>query len=526
MSTNRSIGGKHEVTDVGQDVLKFDMVSKTKQLPLTDERVTFTAWWPMGAGFATTYDNYAKYPNMIEMENRTNVHIEYKQPSSTDVANSFPLMIASEDYTDMIFYADLYAGGGDKAIDDGVYIKLNDLIDKYAPNYNAIRNYTDDARKMTVTSSGNIWGFYSICKEHMPGYMGLNIRQDYLDKIGYQGRPVTIDDWTDVLGKLQSGISTLKYVFALPPTGVPQWSAFTSAYDIGSDWYQVDGKAKFGPSEPDFRKYVELMKSWYDKGYLRKDFYGVNPANYNMDVCWKELGAGDCAASDGANSFGNMLLNFGQSTDPNINVVAVHQPVVNKGDETHIRFDQGVINGHQLAITTACKNPELLTSWVDYRYTFDGFLLIYYGVEGQTFEETSDYHVSFTDLVMKDKDGLAPFTALGSLYAAGILECSLSDYTNGWCFLDPRYATEIKVWAEDKYDHNYPNISFLNANDASEYAALYNDIDTYVKETIPKFIIGSMSMDQYDNFVSKLHTMNIDRCIELKQAVLDDYNKR
>ena len=32
------------------------------------------------------------------------------------------------------------------------YIRLNELIEEYAPNYN-VRNYTDEARKMTITNS-------------------------------------------------------------------------------------------------------------------------------------------------------------------------------------------------------------------------------------------------------------------------------------------------------------------------------------------------------------------------------------
>jgi len=522
--------GDSPITDVGQDVLKFDMVAKTKELPLCDERTTFTAWWPISANFATVYDNYADYPNMIEMENRTNVHIEYFHPSATDVVSTFPLMIASQDYCDMIYYAGLYTGGGDKAIDDGVYIRLNELIDKYAPNYNAIRNYTDEARKMTITNSGNIWGFYSICKENMPGYMGLNIRKDFLDRIGYEGRPKTINDWDSVLGQLMDGIDSLEYALAIPPTGITQHSAFSSAWNVGSDWYQVNGKVKFGPAEPEFRNYVELMKSWYDKGYLRRDFYGVNPANYNNDVCWQEYGSGIVGATDGANSFGTMLYQFGMSADPNIFVVAVRQPVLNEGDETHIRFDQGVVNpgsfnAEQLAITTACKDPALLTSWIDYRYTFDGYMLIYYGIEGLSYKMTGDYHINITENVINNELGVMPLQALGTLYAASMLQASLSDYTNGWCFLDPVYPTEIMVWAEDKCDYNYPKID-LTADAATEYSALYSDIDTYVKETIPKFIIGSLSMDKYDEFVDRLNTMGIDRCIELKQAALDQFNNR
>ena len=514
---------QYEASDVGQNILPFDqVVAVTKNLPLAGEKVTFSAWWPMMANtYITTYNDAASYQ---ELENRTNIHIDFFQPSSTEVATSFPLMIASDDYADMIFYAENYTGGGDKAIEDGVYLRLNELVEQYAPNYKALREYTDDARKGSITSKGNMWAFFSICMEHMPGYMGLNIRQDFLDRMGYEGRPSTISEWDEVLGRLLNEIDETEYAICIPPTGVTRYSAFASAYGVGSDWYQVDGKVKYGPVEAGFRNYIELMRDWYSKGYLRTDFYAVAPQDYNFGITWEEYGKGLCGAADGSNTFGNMLARYG---DENSNGVAVRQPVLNAGDEAHIRHEQGVIHVNQLAITTACKNPELLTQWVDYRYTYDGYKLLYYGIEGLTYIEDQPHHILITENIINNEEGASPQMYLMQKFAPGSLDMGVSDYTNGWCFLDPRYATEILVWGQDKCDWNYPsNLELLTAEDAAEYAALYSDIETYINETVPKLIMGSISMDKYDDFVNQIKTMGIDRCIELKQAALDDYNNR
>ena len=512
---------QYPASDVGQNILPFDnVVTVTKNLPLCGEKATYTAWWPLGGFGAQYWTNMSEAANMQELENRTNIHIEYSHPSSNELSAAFPLMIASEDYCDMIYSANLYTGGGDKAIEDGVYIRLNELIDAYAPNYTAIRNYTDDARKGTITSKGNIWGFYNICFEHMPGYMGLNIRQDYMDKVGITQRPVTIDDWDKTLGTMKDALNT-EYAIAIPPTGVTRHSAFLSAWDVGSDWFQRDGKAMYGPAQPEFRNYVELMIDWYNRGLLRNDFYAVAPENYTS-VISEDYGKGDYVAVDGQNFFGSMLSRYSD----NAFGIAIRQPVLNRGDESHIRFDQGVINGDQLAITTACKNPELAVSWMDYRYTYEGYLLIYYGVEGLTYVRDGDHHISITDNIINNPDGKSPFSELFK-YLATTQTCTLCDYTNGWCFLDPAYAEEITVWMQDKCDHNYPaNLGLLTPEDGAEFAAIYNDIDTYVQETIPKFIIGQISMDKYDDFVSQMYRMNLDRAIELKQIALDDYNNR
>ena len=71
-----------------------------------------------------------------------------------------------------------------------------------------------------------------------------------------------------------------------------------------------------------------------------------------------------------------------------------------------------------------------------------------------------------------------------------------------------------------------PSCMTMTDEENSEYVALYTDIETLTHENTVKFITGEQSLDDYDAFVEQLHTYNIDRCIELKQAALDRYNAR
>ena len=66
--------------------------------------------------------------------------MEYIHPNDQQTAEQFNLMIASDELPDVIEYdwtgrsAGSYPGGPEKAIQDGVILELNDLIDQYAPN--------------------------------------------------------------------------------------------------------------------------------------------------------------------------------------------------------------------------------------------------------------------------------------------------------------------------------------------------------------------------------------------------------
>ena len=70
------------------------------------------------------------------LEELTNVRLKFKT-SPTDESTAFNLLINSGDYADIIRPASVNIRRSDKAIEDGVYLKLNDYIEKYAPNYAA-----------------------------------------------------------------------------------------------------------------------------------------------------------------------------------------------------------------------------------------------------------------------------------------------------------------------------------------------------------------------------------------------------
>ena len=66
--------------------------------------------------------------------------------------------------------------------------------------------------------------------------------------------------------------------------------------------------------------------------------------------------------------------------------------------------------------------------------------------------------------------------------------------------------------------------------DYAAYAAAELDdpvcIETYVQECNVKFIMGQMSLDDYDSYRETLRSMGIERCTELQQAALDRYFAR
>lgn len=55
------------------------------------------------------------------------------------------------------------------------------------------------------------------------------------------------------------------------------------------------------------------------------------------------------------------------------------------------------------------------------------------------------------------------------------------------------------------------------------YNRTFSDIDTYMDETVSKFVVGDLSLDQFDSFVQQLKDMGIEDCIAIEQAAYDRY---
>ncbi|MBQ6908460.1 MAG: ABC transporter substrate-binding protein, partial [Clostridia bacterium] len=90
----------------------------------------------------------------------------------------------------------------------------------------------------------------------------------------------------------------------------------------------------------------------------------------------------------------------------------------------------------------------------------------------------------------------------------------------------PEQKKALDVWgANNDFAHKIPQIS-LTPDETKEYNGIMNEITTYCDEMVAKFIIGDEPMDKYDEFVSNIKAMKIDRAIAIKEAAIKRFNSR
>src|SRR5258708_25034090 len=166
-------------------------------LPIVSQPLTLTYWAPMSTNVAASMKSFGQMGCSVELEKRTRVQLEFQHPPLQQEQDQFNLLVASGKYPDVVEFDWLhsYAGGPSKAIKDGVIIRLNDPIDRYAPNFKTVLTQHPEWRRQMVTDEGDIYCFPFIRSDPiLLTFIGPVIRADWLDRRSVTG-PTTIDEW-------------------------------------------------------------------------------------------------------------------------------------------------------------------------------------------------------------------------------------------------------------------------------------------------------------------------------------------
>ncbi|ACT00725.1 extracellular solute-binding protein [Paenibacillus sp. JDR-2] len=489
---------------------------------------TLSYWGEINGQLIGVKESHKDIPFFQEWQKKTGVPLEFTEPPTGQVKEAFNVMLASGKLPDMVEYNFIgdFPGGPEKAIQDGYIVKLNDLIDKYAPNLKKYLQENPDIDKMVKTDSGSYYAFPFIRgDEYLRVFQGPIIRKDWLDELGLPV-PETIDDWTAALTAFKE-----KKGAAAPLTfnSKPRFfndggnGAFMGAFGVTRGFYQEDGKVVFGPEQEGYKQYLELFRDWYSKGLIDKNIATADTKSVDGNIASGSTGASIGNAGGGIGKWQPLV----EAKDPKAVLVGAPYPVLKKGDTPKFgQHNTAYASEGTVAITTQAKDPELAVKMLDYGYSEEGGLFFNFGTEGVSYN-MKDGYPTYTDLLLKNPDKLAPAQAI-SLYTRGSY--------NGPFVQDKRYAEQffalqsqrdaVTTWQKtDAAKYQLPPIT-PSPDEASEYAAIMNDINTLVDEMSLKIILGTEPSDAFDKYVDKMKSLNLDRAIEIQQAALDRYNSR
>lgn len=479
-------------------------------LPIVKEKVTLRA-------FGMSYPGQVKWEEMpffIELEERTNVHIEweYLEPS-TQATERINLMFASGELPDLF----IRAGGGSatnrasviKWGEAGLVLDLAPYLDEYAPNIKAMFDTYEAARVSNVTADGKVYLLPTIY-DYTPYlvWRTMQINTRWLENVGKEV-PTTLDEFTDVLRAFRDGdpngngdatdeVPYSAHNITVCTRGILPAFGLSFAYGYPATWTEEEG-FKFQLGSDEYKAALEYLKLLYDENLLDNEifsqtsnrFHGMLPDNrYGVVLLHQTLNAGDVA--------------------PDLTGM---EPLIGPAGEDNRPwnfYNPVVYNSTSSFVTTACEQPEVAIRWLDYLYSQEGADLTWLGIEGVTYEEKADGTFAYTDMIANDPKGFSAAMGAYSIIWGNGVEPGVFTARQ----LEPGLSLSTVIQNTEKVEPFLQELTtvslpILSSADQQRYNFLNSELETYVNEMRAKFITSEIGFDQWDAYVAQLEKLNI-----------------
>ncbi|WP_284646158.1 extracellular solute-binding protein [Paenibacillus silviterrae] len=492
----------------------------------------FSYWVELDGDSAISMKSFSENAAYKEMEKITGTKVEFKHPTGggTQIQEQFNLMVASRNLTDVIqtnwFNV---ARGPQNAIDEGTIIRLNDLIDKHAPNFKKYLAEHPEIASMIKTDKGDIYAFPFIRGDNkIKIYYGPVIRKDWLDKVGMEA-PTTIDEWEKVLiafrDKDPNGNGKkdeIPFLLEVSTVRNDLLNAMIGAWGILDKFYQKDGKIYYGEMQPEFKDFLATMHRWYKDGLIDKDFAAVDGKLKDAKTSNNQLGVMYGYSSGTIGKFTDLM----KDTVPGFKMTALQHPTLKKGDTPAAGMISPTYPGeHSVAITTAAKEPEKIVKWLDYAYGPEGHMLFNFGIKGQSYDLVNGKPV-YTDTIKANPNKLtfkqAQAQFMRSQYGGPFVQ-DVESFLQQMKYQEQ--LDSLEIWSKAKNQLQLPLMT-LTADESKKLASVMNDINTFSDEMIVKFIMGTEPLDNFPQYVDKLKKFGIEEAIKIQQTAFERYSKR
>ncbi|WFA84583.1 extracellular solute-binding protein [Paenibacillus amylolyticus] len=501
-------------------------------LPITSEPFTIDYWRANDAKLTASLNNFGDMAAYKEKEKLTGIKVKFTHPPLGQQRDQFNLLISTKELPDVIYYnwADA-VGGPEKMIKDGRIIRLNELIDSYAPNLKRIIESDPDVKKQIALDDGTIYMFPLLKLDALKlnATSGLIMRQDWLDKLNLKV-PTNIDEWYTVLKAFKEQDPNgngkpdeLPFTGNWGPGNLTKLHDFAAAFGVIGGFQMNGDKVEFGPIQPGYRDFLETMAKWYKEGLIDPEIMTNDGKAFDYKVTSNLAGAYQGGVFSGMGKYFNLM----RDTDPNFNVTGVPWPVSPDGTSyATFNLDAKVLSYGE-AITASADEDKLkyIVQWMDYNYSEEGSDLFNFGIENDSYVRDGE-GVKFTETIIDNPNGLTYDQALAS-YALSIMDGPInqdSRYLDALLFDDGQRAANAE-WMKASSALTLPPIR-LSTDEVTTSTSIMSQVNTYLNETMTAIISGQKPITEFDKMAETIKSMDIDRAIEVHQAAYDRYQSK
>lgn len=500
---------------------------KENTLPITTENITLTLYMGISGGARQIYKDMSEMDLIKAMEEETGINLEFVHPPEQDSATFFTSMISSGTYPDVIqndFTS--YPGGAIGAMDDGIILDATDLIDEYAYWFNyQLDEKNPSVRKNSMSDDGRYlrFGTVFLCpllEEIAHG--GFIVRQDILTKHNMD-LPETIEEYEAMFDLfLEEGL--VPWSLSLKDWQFTSYSPVATAFGLTVNNFQIDGdEVSYSRTRPEYKDFLEVMARWYEKGYITS-----NSLTQTTSDAQKEFQAGQSGAVLAGSWEVITLESVGQAAVADLSVVGLPLPRLEKGQDIHTY--NAILHspeGRRSFISAQTKHPVEAVRFVDYLFRPETIRMTAWGVntDEQTLWTEENGKRQWTDFMLDNPD--FDYEIGRQRYTANVLQGMWDEEMESIQYGIPQVQQAWGVWRPNTDDAQIiPNFTTMTTEESREYNVIMETVTTYADEEMFKFISGQNSLDKFDEFVSTIESMDIERAEELWKAAYERYLNR
>ncbi len=469
-------------------------------------------------------------------EEKTNVHVEFETLPVKDGSEKLNLILAGGDYPDVIMSAGLTPSQIMSYGAQGAFIPLNDMIEKHGFEIKKI--FADESMAyvegLITFPDGNIYAMPDINQcYHCSMAQKLWIYKPWLDKLGLEV-PKTLDEYKEILKafKTQDPNGNGK-ADEIPLAGATSgWFAQLPGFFMNSfiycdndrNMFIKDGVIEISVNKPEWKEGLSYLRDLYAEGLISPETFTQDGDQYrqmgeNPDIPILGSGVGG--------HIGVMAQFYGESGRWLEYVIV--PPLQGPEGTKPTCYYNPYMTGFDSVITDKCENPELAFKWLDGFYELEAMMRSLFGRPDQEWRWAKEGEIglhgrdALYKLLVPWSETVQNYCWVQSGPQARTDEFRLGEMAN------PDEPLEIILYEATKlyepfrpdYTEVLPPLVFTEEQ-SNELSDLEKTIKDFVTQMNARFITGDADLENdWDNYVSTLEDMGIDRYVEIIQEAYD-----
>lgn len=511
--------------------------ASTLEFPLKEKAtLTGTISYP-----ANTESEPNKRTIFKRLQEKTNVEIDWTAIQADQWSDKISLEMANtKNMTDFIFSAGFSDNDLLKYAKQGVIIPLEEYIDAYMPNLQAVFEKYPEYRTMCTDTDGHIWALPWIeqlgnekTAIQTIGNMSF-INKKWLDFLNLKV-PTTVDEFEQVLIAFRDHASEIQAEFGIDGSIIPMScivndgdqdpsliiNGFGEGYGDADKTRHIavtnDKEVICSATQDGYKEGIEWLHKLYEEGLIDTESFTQEWSTY---VAKGKSGRyGVCFSWDVAN------IDNLEDWVPLPALTADTRNITPQNGSFTSGFDRG-----RCVVTAVAENPALVCAWLDQMYDPFQSPQNNWG----TYGEDDDFDIF--ELSMNAEGGeMLKHAPLGDASPVEVREAEsvggplavLNDYYDVYvtCPDDAQYRLD---WIKEYYtpdmnlDYVYPNV-FMNQEDTKKLSDLQTDIEKLINANKSDWIMNGFTDDDWNQYLSELDGYGLEEYLQIFQKYLDDY---